>query len=82
MKKTFIHVLLTLLLCGGKELEAQMPDSVRTYIDSAIFIMQTKALNGKNLDWKKIRDSAYAKARGAQHFRDAFPALAYAFQQL
>ena len=61
---------------------AQAVDSVTRYIDSAIHFMQTKSLKGKKLDWKKIKDSTYLIAKEATTYKDAFPAIAYAFKQL
>ncbi|HVG14965.1 MAG TPA: hypothetical protein VM935_08390, partial [Chitinophagaceae bacterium] len=70
------------VLCCCKKIIAQPGDSIRQYIDSALYFLQTKALNGKNVNWKQVRDSAYLKASDAQTYKDAFPALAYAFRQL
>jgi carboxyl-terminal processing protease len=70
------------LLCFNNSLIAQISDSVKNYIDSALYLMQTKSLHGKGLDWDQIRDSAYLKAAGAKDYKQAFPAIAYAFQQL
>jgi hypothetical protein len=78
LKSLFI----ALLLFWSKNIVAQLPDSVRTYIDSALYFMQTKSLNGKELDWRSIRDSAYQKAQGAKRYKEAFPAIAYAFRKL
>ena len=44
--------------------------------------MQTKALNGKELDWEKIRATAHLKAVNAQNTKEAFPAIQWAFEQL
>ncbi|MDB5252015.1 MAG: Peptidase family [Flaviaesturariibacter sp.] len=73
--------LLFLLVCGS-DLHAQSPDSVKHYIDSALYLMRTKSLNGRKLNWNQVRDSAYRKAATAKTYREAFPAIAYAFQQL
>lgn len=61
---------------------AQMPDSVRKYIDTALTVMQTRSLYAQGLDWKSIKDSVYYKARDAKKFTDAFMPLVYAFNQL
>jgi len=70
------------LLCFNNNLIAQTSDSIKSYIDSALYLMRTKSLYGKDLDWNQIRDSAYLKAAGAKDYKQAFPAIAYTFQQL
>ncbi|MGV3529848.1 MAG: S41 family peptidase [Flavisolibacter sp.] len=75
-------LLLTFLTVISKSLLAQMPDSVKNYVDSALYFMQTKSLNGKDLDWQQIRDTVYQKAAGAKTYNEAFPAIAYGFRHL
>lgn len=62
--------------------KAQLPDSVRNYLDSAIYFMQEKSLYGKNINWAKVKDSALLLAKDARSIKDAFPAMLYAFKQL
>lgn len=81
-KKLMLYGFACALLFLTSPIKAQIPDSVKAYIDSAIDIMQSKSLYGKNLPWSQIRDSAYLKAGGARSYSEAFPAIAYAFQQL
>jgi hypothetical protein len=69
-------------LIWSKNIAAQIPDSIKSYIDTALYLMQTKSLNGKNQDWNQIQDSAYRKAASAKNYKEAFPAIAYAFGQL
>ena len=76
------NLFVVLLLFYNKSLIAQTQDSIKSYIDSALYLMKTKSLNGKNLNWNQIRDSTYLKAEGAKGYKEAFPAIAYAFRQL
>lgn len=80
--KALVTILSALIISSCNLSYSQTVDSVKTYIDSAILLMQTKALNGKGLNWAKIKDLAYLKAANAKTYKDAFPAIAYAFQQL
>jgi hypothetical protein len=80
MKTTLLAIIP--LFIYSKNLIAQTPDSVKKYIDSALYLMQTKSLNGKHLNWNVIRDSAIMKATEAKSYKAAFPAIAYAFRQL
>lgn len=61
---------------------AQLPDSVRNYIDSALFLMQTKALSSNGLNWNEIKDSVNKLSEGAKNNSETTPALLYAFKQL
>jgi hypothetical protein len=74
-------LLVVFILCFNIVM-AQTPDSVKSYIDSALYFMQTKSLYSRNVNWNQIRDSAYLRAAGAKDYKQAFPAIAFAFQQL
>jgi carboxyl-terminal processing protease len=80
--KTKKMMILLCLAFAVTTVNAQQPDSVKTYIDSALQIMQTRSLYAKHLDWKKIRDSVYLRAGKAKNYSQIFPALSYAFFQL
>jgi carboxyl-terminal processing protease len=79
--KLKILVLLLLASCVNT-LMAQTPDSVKAYIDTALQVMESRSLNGKDLHWNSIRDTVYQMTRNARNYNEAFPALKYAFQQL
>ena len=64
------------------QISAQMPDSVKQYIDSSLLIMQQHSLYTKSVNWKKIRSQTYLKAGQAQTINDAYEALTWAFAQL
>lgn len=75
-------LVLSLLLVSSFMVRAQSPDSVRVFIDSALNIMQQHSMFTKNVDWKTVRDSAHALSRNSVTYRDAVPAVQYAFNQL
>lgn len=50
------NLLLLLVLMYSESLTAQTPDSVKSFIDSALYFMEKKSLNGKGLNWDQIRD--------------------------
>jgi carboxyl-terminal processing protease len=79
MLKKFI---LICFLFVSKAAGAQRPDSVSLLIDSALNVMQHRALNSHKLDWKSIRARVDAETRNARTDREAFTALAWAFDQL
>ncbi|MBD3581667.1 S41 family peptidase [Flavobacterium selenitireducens] len=61
---------------------AQMPDSVRVSIDSALVVMQKNSLYSKNVDWAKVRSEVFSAAKNATNSIEAFPALKIAFDAL
>ncbi len=65
-----------------QEASAQIPDSVKSYIDSALYFMEAKSLFANNINWPQTKDSVYSKAHGAKTYQEAGPAIAYAFYQL
>lgn len=62
--------------------QAQLPDSLRAHLDTALTVMQTRSLYAKGMPWKKIRRKAHAMARGADNKAALSPAIAWAFMQL
>ncbi|GAA4344158.1 S41 family peptidase [Flaviaesturariibacter amylovorans] len=61
---------------------AQVPDSVQLLVDSALNVMEHRGFNSHKLDWPAIRGRVQQMTAGARTHRDAFPALAWAFDQL
>jgi carboxyl-terminal processing protease len=77
-----IVIILAVFIFCRQNLNAQTPDSVRIYIDSALYFMQTKALSSKNLNWDVIKDSVFKISEGTKTYSETTPALLYAFKQL
>lgn len=75
-------LLMILAIVWSSTSMAQMPDSVQKYIDTALIIMQTRALAANEIDWVKTRETAFALVPEAKSYKDAFPAISFAFQQL
>jgi carboxyl-terminal processing protease len=61
---------------------AQVPDSVKHFIDSTLSVMQRHSLYAKKVNWKKIRQATFTKANHAQTINDTYNALTWAFSQL
>ncbi|RYY86454.1 MAG: hypothetical protein EOO15_14410 [Chitinophagaceae bacterium] len=76
-----VLALLSLLLCCGK-LQAQQPDSVRHLVDSALRVMEHRALTASKLNWSAIRSEVELQTAFAQTAVEAAPALFWAFDQL
>lgn len=79
-RRTVCLLFFTLIFFSGSF--GQMPDSVKTYIDSALYFMQAKSLFSNEVNWDATRDSVYFKAKTAGTYKEAFPAIVFAFQQL
>lgn len=75
-------VLLSLLLALTARPARALPDSLRGFIDTALTVMQTRSLYGKDLDWPAIRAATYARAAAATSRPATLPALAVAFDAL
>lgn len=73
-------LILTILL--SLSLPAQKPDSVKIFIDSAISIMQHNSIHAGQLNWKQLKDSVERMTIAAKNYRDAVPAIQYAFNRL
>ncbi|HEY0896151.1 MAG TPA: S41 family peptidase [Sphingobacteriaceae bacterium] len=63
-------------------LKAQMPDSVRAHLDSALLLLQQKSLYHKKVNWDQTRAMMLEKAASATSRRETFEAIAAAFGQL
>lgn len=80
LRKPVITIIMIIVVSSSSR--AQLPDTVKQYIDSALYIMQEKSLYAKTVNWKKVKDSTLQLAKNAQTPAAAFPALVYAFSQL
>lgn len=77
-----MRLLLSFLLFISVGASAQQPDSVHQLIDSALRVMEHRSINSRSINWPQLRDSVYQLSAGAQTDREAFTALAYAFDRL
>ncbi len=71
-----IFILFTLTL------KAQIPDSVRTHLDSALLLLQEKSLYHKKVNWEQTRAVMLEKAASATSRKETFDAIAEAFGRL
>ena len=74
-----------LLLCSAvlfcQQLYSQ-PDSVRRFVDSALYLMKTHAMNRAKVNWAEISSNTKKMAASATTYAQTAPALEYAFNQL
>lgn len=59
-----------------------IPDSIKSDLDTIINIVQTKSLFRKDVDWAMLKDSVYFKANNAQKVADIIPAVQYLFKKI
>ena len=80
------YILIALLFLPGI-LKAQndsssIVDSVKSYLDKSLLIIETNALNSKNVNWEDLRENVYSKASGAKRYEDILPLYPYIFEQI
>ncbi len=57
-------------------------DSVKSYLDKSLLIIEANALNRRNVNWKELRANVYNKAREAKRYEDILPIYPYIFEQI
>ncbi|TGE23677.1 hypothetical protein E5K00_00250 [Hymenobacter aquaticus] len=57
-------------------------DSVKTYLDKSLDVFQTYALHRAEVDWPRLRETAYAKAAGATTYEALTPLYPFLFEQV
>lgn len=57
-------------------------DSVKSYLDKSLLIIEANALNSKNVNWKELREYVYNKTSGAKRYEDILPIYPYIFEQI
>lgn len=79
MKKTILSLVAVLLL---QLTHAQIPDSLKQHIDTALAILEDHSLYAARVNWPEARQQAYADAEGAKNKEQLFRALANVYQRL
>lgn len=80
--RKIVSFLLAFFLSGGLLLQAQVPDSVKIFVDSALNVMQRHSVFSNKVNWKQVRDSVQLMTAQTRTYKDAHPALQYAFNKL
>lgn len=57
-------------------------DSVKSYLDKSLLIIEANALNSRNVNWKELRENVYHKASGAKRYEDILQIYPYIFEQI
>lgn len=76
------QVIVLFFILSAARLEAQQPDSVRVFIDSALHTMQKNSVFAKQVNWKKMKATVHRMAKNAKSYTEAAPAIKYAFDAL
>ncbi|SNC61898.1 Peptidase family S41 [Hymenobacter gelipurpurascens] len=61
---------------------ASLPDSVKTFLDKSLALLEMYSLERGTVDWPQLRQTVYQKAQGAQSVRELLPIYPYVFEQL
>jgi len=59
-----------------------MADSVKSYLDKSLSIIEQNALNNKDIDWNKLRNDVYDKASDAQQYEDILNIYPFIFERI
>ncbi len=59
-----------------------MPDSVKSFLDKSLDIVQANAINRDSINWPELRNRIYQKATGAKSIDDILPIYPYLFEQI
>ncbi|HNF01566.1 MAG TPA: hypothetical protein PKL81_17100, partial [Ferruginibacter sp.] len=72
------RILLLCLACTALKTQAQQPDSVRVFIDSALHVMQRHSVFTHKVNWKQMTQKVYQMTRNAKTYKEAAPGIKYA----
>ncbi|SHI90162.1 Peptidase family S41 [Hymenobacter daecheongensis DSM 21074] len=83
MKKLGLSVLLLAATPAARaQTTAPLPDSVQTFLDKSLTLLQTYSLERNTVNWPQLRQAVYQKAQGARTVRELLPLYPYLFEQL
>jgi|GEM_PF-614235 len=82
MYKKHVIILMLAVCLKPQVTKAQMADSIKNYIDSAIGILQQNSLYASRVNWLAMKEAVHQKAAGARTKAEIFGALTLAFTAL
>lgn len=68
--------------CKAQSTSSPIVDSVKTYLDKSLEIIQANALNSNKINWSKLHKDVYEKASGATRYEDILSIYPYIFEQI
>lgn len=74
--------LILILTLSFSFVQAQLPDSIRTYVWECVDIMQKQSLYSGNVNWSITRDSVTQQLNNATTIKDAEATVIWVFKQL
>ncbi len=57
-------------------------DSVKSYLDKSLLLIEANALNSEKVNWKELRKNVYSKSSGAKRYEDILAIYPYIFEQI
>ncbi|SDX45050.1 S41 family peptidase [Hymenobacter psychrophilus] len=79
-------ILLFLALTGSpaycQTAPVALPDSVASFLDKSLTLLQAYSLERHTVNWPQLRQAAYQRAQGATTVRDLLPLYPFLFEQL
>ncbi|MGI4020554.1 MAG: S41 family peptidase [Janthinobacterium lividum] len=82
--KPFLFILIFLIhfTTYAQSQQPAMADSVKTFLDKSLQILQQNAINRDSVDWNALKTKVYQKAAGARSYEDVLPIYPYLFEQI
>jgi len=77
--RSFMIITCLTISSGATGQVSGLPDSLQTYLDTVLNLIERRSLYGKHADWPMIRDSANSIASNARNIQDLMPAIKYVF---
>lgn len=79
-----ISFLFCILFISGYDIKAQVqiPDSVRSFLDKSLDIVQANSISRDSIDWPELRKRIYQKTADARTFEDILPVYPFLFEQI
>jgi carboxyl-terminal processing protease len=83
MNRIFLLFILFLPFVGNSQIKSpSIVDSVKSYLDKSLQIIEENALKSKEVNWEKLRQTVYEKASGAKCYEDVLHLFPFIFQEI
>ena len=79
---SFIFLLFLPCVAVAQTKSSTIADSVKSYLDKSLSIIEQNSLNNSSIDWKKLREEVYLKASGAKKYEDILNIYPFIFQKI
>ena len=78
----FLFICFSSISTQAQHAPAPMVDSVKTFLDRSLQLIQDNALNKDNVNWDNLKEQVYLKVAGAKTYDDLISAYPFVFEQI